>query len=123
MLESVAQFIRELGRDYLLQSHATLVDRIHQGCIPVKYEELRVDFNSTMSVWLHHWGVRDDVIPRVVALLQNEHRESYDGSGRYSESFIAYVNGAIDAHDRGSTMALVVKQAGELGYAHQEASL
>jgi hypothetical protein len=37
-------------------------------------------------------------------------------SNKYSEPFIAYVNGAIDAFDRGSMKSLIEQQAKELNY-------
>lgn len=127
MHESVGQFITELGREYLLQSHSYLLFNIQQGCLPIKFEELRVNFNSTMSTWLAHWGIREEARPLLLELLQTENalntynyygdREGErEDSNNHSELFISYVNGAIDKFDKGSMKAMIDEQAAELHY-------
>ena len=124
MFESVSQFITEFGKDYLIQSHSYLLFNIAQGCLPIKYEELKVDFNNTMNTWFSHWDVKEDVMPSLLSLMQDENPLSVENLGldqqvasnKYSEPFIAYVNGAIDAFDRGSMKSLIEQQAKELNY-------
>lgn len=123
MFESVSQFINEIGRDYLIQSHSYLQFNVAHGCLPIKYEELRVDFNRTMSTWLTHWQVKDDVQKKLLERMQAQNIEMTSGRGegpespnKHSEHFIAFVNSAIDGHDGGSIAALIEEQAEELHY-------
>jgi hypothetical protein len=119
MFDSVSQFIKEFGKDYLLQSHSYLLFNIEHGCLPIKFEELQVDFNGTMSTWLDHWRVKEQVKPRLLELMQAENplnRHHVPTNNKYFEPYIAYVNGAIDAHDGGSMKRLIEEQAEELHY-------
>lgn len=134
MHESVSQFINEIGRDYLVQSHSYLMFNLEQGCLPIQYERLRVDFNNTMLTVFDYWNVLTEVQPRLLALLQSENprqlraeKGSKGGgvpqhvtSSKHSSLFISYVNGAIDSHDRGSVKALIAIQAEELHYENRQ---
>jgi hypothetical protein len=127
MHESVKQFIDEFGKDYLIQSHSYLLFNIEeQGCLQIKFEDLRMDFNNSMITWLSHWEVKEEVRPRLLDLLQSENPRNVEKIGtdhhvtsnKYSEAFVEYVNGAIEAYDGGTMRALIDSQAKELKYSN-----
>ena len=124
MMESVSQFIEEFGKDYLIQSHSYLMNNIEQGCLPIKFERLRLDFNNTMSTWLQHWDVKEGKILELLDLMQSENPLNVEKLGtdhhittsKYSEAYTAYVNGAIEAYNDGSIIKIIKEQASELRY-------
>lgn len=129
MYESVKQFIDELGLAYLAESHAYLMFNLdQQGCLCIKLEDIRLDFNGTMTQWLSHWKVSKTLRSELLNMLQEENplrlakkgKDDYVTLNKYSEAFLDYVDGAIYAYGKGSVKALIEKQARELGYRDPE---
>ena len=67
--ESILFFWNTFGRDYLIQSHEYMVENLRLGCVPMKMEGLKKDFDGHIGHLLHVFGVRAEIIPELVKRL------------------------------------------------------
>ena len=68
---SLVFFWNEFGKAYLVQSHEYMVMNLDRGCIGIKMEELKTDYDGNMEKILKVWGMKEQTIPLLVQRLEN----------------------------------------------------
>ena len=69
--ESLEYFWNEFGREYLVQSHEYMYENLKVGCVGIKMEDLKTNFDMNIAKMLKVWGIQPSVIPKLVQNLAN----------------------------------------------------
>ena len=121
---SLVFFWNEFGKAYLIQSHEYMVMNLERGCIGIKMEQLKTDYDGSIEKILKVWGMKEQTIPLLVQRLENadlsrksqQDREAdpHVTSNKFSKQLVSEVvqilNGMKDVKD------MIEEHRVELGY-------
>jgi len=71
LTESLKYFWNHFGKEYLIQSHEYMMMNLNRGCVGIKMEDLKRNYDENIHKLLDVWGVKKEIIPILIKRLES----------------------------------------------------